>query len=65
MERFRVDGTTLLSWTIQVEAHDERGAREKAHRIAGWIDLPSRRLAMLRRTEHRIAAVGLTDPGNE
>ena len=64
MERFRVDGTTLLSWTIQVEAHDERGAREEAQRIAGWIDLPSS-LGMLRRTEHRIAAVGLTDPENE
>jgi hypothetical protein len=64
MEHFKVDGTTVLSWAIQVHAHNEREAGEEALRIAGWIDLPTS-LAMLRRTQHRVAAVGLTDPENE
>ena len=63
MERFKVDGTTLLSWTIQVQAPNEQEAREEAQRIAGWIDVPSG-LATFDRAEHRIAVCRLTDLEN-
>ncbi len=64
MEHFCVDGTTLLSWTIQVPAYNEVEAREEAQRILGWIDLPSS-LATLHRAEHRVAGCRLSDPESE
>jgi hypothetical protein len=64
MEQFEIDGTTLLSWTIQVEAHDEKEARAQAESLAGWIDLPSRD-ATFHRSEHCIAAVRVSDPESE
>jgi hypothetical protein len=64
MERFKVDGTTLLNWTLQLQARNEREAREEAQNIAGWIDLPTS-VATFHRKEHRIAVVRLPDPENE
>ncbi|HSD27610.1 MAG TPA: hypothetical protein VLL75_09925 [Vicinamibacteria bacterium] len=63
MERFDVEGTTLLSWTVQVQAPNELEAREEAQRIARWIDFPSG-LASFHRAEHRIAGCRSTDPEN-
>jgi hypothetical protein len=64
MEHFYVDGTTLLSWTVQVQASNEREAREEAERIARWIDLPSG-LATFHAAQHRIADCRLAYPENE
>jgi hypothetical protein len=64
MEHFKVDCTTLLSWTIQVQARNAREAREEAQSVAGWIDFPSS-LAALHRTEHRIEVVRLAHPDTE
>jgi hypothetical protein len=63
MEHFDVDGTTLLRWTIKVQAPNEREAQEEAQRIAGWVDIPSS-MATFQATEHRIAGCRLTDPKN-
>jgi hypothetical protein len=41
MEDFEVDGTTLLSWTIRVRAHNERDALDEAQRIATWVEISS------------------------
>lgn len=41
MERFEVTGSTLVYWTMHVEAHDEREATEEAQKIAGWVEIPS------------------------
>jgi hypothetical protein len=41
MERFEVAGSTLVYWTMRVEAHDEREAAEEAQKIAGWVEIPS------------------------
>jgi hypothetical protein len=60
VENFKIEGTTLLSWTSQIQAPNEREAREEAHRLAGWIDLPSS-LATFHRREHRIAVIRLAD----
>jgi hypothetical protein len=53
MERFEVEGTSLLSWTIRVQAHNEREAVEEAERIARWVDVPSS-LATVNAAQHRI-----------
>ena len=42
MERFEVAGSTLVYWTMRVEAHDEREAAEEAQKIAGWVEIPSK-----------------------
>jgi hypothetical protein len=34
MEDFEVDGTTLLNWTMRVQAHNEREALDEAQGIA-------------------------------
>jgi hypothetical protein len=41
MERFEVTGSTLVYWTMRVEAHDEREAAMEAQRIAGCVEIPS------------------------
>jgi hypothetical protein len=60
MEHFNVDGTTLLSWTIQVQALNEREAVEEAERIAAWIELPSS-MATVSAAQHHIVGWGLAD----
>ena len=60
MERFEVEGTSLVSWTIRVQAHDEREAVKEAERIAGRIDLRSR-LATVDAAEHRVVGWGPPD----
>ena len=64
VEHYAVDGTTLLRWTITVQAPNQREALEEAHRIAGWVDIPSS-MATFHAVEHRIAGCRLTDPENE
>ena len=41
MERFEVAGSTLVYWTMRIEAHDGREAAEEAQKIAGWVEIPS------------------------
>jgi hypothetical protein len=60
LERFGVEGTSLLSWTIRVQAHNEREAVEEAERIAGWVDVPSS-LVTVKAAQHRIVKWGLAD----
>jgi hypothetical protein len=60
MERFEVEDTSLLSWTIRVQAHNEREAVEEAERIGRWIALPSS-LATVNAAQHRIVGWGLAD----
>jgi hypothetical protein len=64
MVDFEVEGTTLLSWAIRVQAHTERDALQEAERIAGWIDFPPN-LAAVRKPQHRIAGCRVIDPENE
>ena len=64
MEQFEVDGTTLLSWTIRVQAHNEGEALEEAQRVAHGIDISSS-LATLNLAQHRIARCRLADPVSE
>lgn len=60
MERFEVDGTSLVSWTIQVQAPNEREAVEEAKRIAGWIDPPSG-MVTVNAAQHHIVGWGPAD----
>ena len=53
MERFEVAGSTLVYWTMRVEAHDEREAAEEAQKIAGWVEIPSS-CAELGTRQHRV-----------
>ena len=41
MENFEVNGTTLIDWTMRVQAPNEREALEKAQRIATRVDMSS------------------------
>jgi hypothetical protein len=59
MERFDVEGTSLVSWTIRLHAHDEREAVEEAERIAGRIGMRSS-LATVNAAQHRIVGWGST-----
>jgi hypothetical protein len=73
LEQFEVEGTSLVSWTIRVQAHNEREAVERAERIAGWIDLPYS-VVTVKAAQHRITRSGPTpisesglapDPGGD
>jgi hypothetical protein len=64
MEDFEVDGTTLLSWTMRVRAHNERDALDEAQRIATWVEIPSS-LATVHGGQYEIAHCRVTDPENE
>jgi hypothetical protein len=61
MERFKVEVTSLVTWNIRVQAHNEREAIEEAERIASWIDMPSS-LVTLDAAQHRIVGWGPADP---
>jgi hypothetical protein len=61
MEDFEVDGTTLLNWTIRVQAHNEGDALEEAQRIAAWVEISSS-LARVHGAQHRIASCRVIDP---
>jgi hypothetical protein len=60
METFEVEGTTLVSWTVRVQAHNESESLEEAQRVVGWIDLSST-LATIRCAHHRIVRSRVTD----
>jgi len=64
METFEVEGTTLVSWTICVQAHNEGEALDEAQRIAGWIDLSSS-LATINLAQHRIVRSRVKDSAAE
>jgi hypothetical protein len=59
MEDYEIDETTLLGWTVRVQAHNEAEASEKAQRIASWIDIWSS-LATVDGAQHRIAGCRVT-----
>jgi hypothetical protein len=61
MGRFEIEGTTLLSWTLRVEARSESEALEEAQRAASWIDLPSSPVTVSG-AQHRIALCRVADP---
>ena len=60
METFEVEGTTLVSWTIRVQAYNEGESLEEAQRIAGWLDLSSS-IATINGAQHRIVRSRLND----
>ena len=60
MEMFEVEGTTLVSWTVRVHAHNERESLEEAQRVVGRIDLTST-LATINCAQHRIVHSRVTD----
>jgi hypothetical protein len=62
MEDFEVVGTTLLGWIVQVQAHDEGEAQEKAERIVKRIALSP---TVSYTAHHRIARCRLADPEND
>jgi hypothetical protein len=60
MEGYEIEGTTLLSWTIRVQARNEGEATEEAQRIAAWVEMSSS-LATLHGRQHRIVRSRLID----
>ena len=53
MERYAIEGSTVLGWTITVEAPGPGAAVEQARRIARRIDLPSGTLRV-HAVDHRV-----------
>jgi hypothetical protein len=64
MELYEVEGATIVSWTIRVQAHDEREAVEQGESIATWIDIPSS-LVTVKAAQHRIVRSGLIGSDDE
>jgi len=59
MEEFVVEGTTLLGWTVRIQAHNEAEAREEAKRIVKWLDMAP---AVSYTAHHRIVRCRHADP---
>ncbi|HUL76828.1 MAG TPA: hypothetical protein VL691_06150 [Vicinamibacteria bacterium] len=53
MERYAVEGSTVLGWTITVDAPGPGAAIEEAQRIASRIDLPAGPLSV-NAVDHRV-----------
>jgi len=53
MERYAIEGSTVLGWTVTVEAPGPGAAVEEARRLAGRIDLPSGTLHV-HAVDHRV-----------
>ncbi|HXK12330.1 MAG TPA: hypothetical protein VMT70_22015 [Vicinamibacteria bacterium] len=53
MERYAVEGSTVLGWTITVDAPGPGAAIQEAQRIASRIDLPAGGLCV-RAVDHRV-----------
>jgi hypothetical protein len=64
MEDFEVDGTTLVDWTMRVQAHNEGEALEEAQRIATRVDMWSR-LATVNLAHPRVVRCRVTDSAAE
>jgi len=60
METFEVEGTTLVTWTVRVQAHNESESLEEAQRVVDRIDLSSP-LATIDCAQHRIVRSRVTD----
>ena len=64
MERYAVEGSTVLGWTVTVDAPGPKAAIEAAQRIAGRIDLPAGPLRV-RAVDHRVARCDGTDAAED
>lgn len=59
MHRFKIEGTTLMSWSAQVEAESAAEAIELAQGLVGLMEEPADSLAVHTR-HHRIRHCGLS-----
>lgn len=64
MEDFEFNGTTLIDWTMRVQAPNEREALEEAQRIATRVDMSSS-LATVNGAHLRIVRCRVTDSAAE
>jgi hypothetical protein len=52
---FEVEGMTLLSWTVKIDARDEAEALEIAQRLADWSKAPTT-VVTVETLSHRVAS---------
>jgi hypothetical protein len=52
---FEVEGMTLLSWTVKIDARDEAEALEIAERLADWSKAPTS-VVTVETLSHRVAS---------
>jgi hypothetical protein len=52
---FEVEGMTLLSWTVKIDARDEAEALEMAQQLADWSKAPTT-VVTIETLSHRVAS---------